>query len=120
MRLITPCFPGNHMLRRDKKDTDKDDDIKLPTPWPVINEINYLRAWQILKKTPFKELWVVAKKEAPGLLAALLFIVACLFSLCFTVCWFIKKTLVLLYSAVRYLISLMKRPIKTRKGGMND
>lgn len=78
----------------------------VPTPG-FIPAINYWRALQILKQTPFRELWAAAKKEAPGLLAVFVFVGACLLSLVFTICWLVVTALKLIYRIIVGLFSWM-------------
>lgn len=61
----------------------------LPTPGPV-KLINYWRALQLLKNTPFLELWQQTRKEIPGLLVGVAFVIFCLFSCVFTLYWFVS------------------------------
>lgn len=82
----------------------KDDKPDLPRPG-FIPAINYWRALQILKQTPFRELWVAAKKEAPGMLAVFAFVGLCLLSLLFTACWFVINILKLVYRVIVGLFS---------------
>lgn len=60
---------------------------ELPTPGPV-RAVNYWRALQLLKNTPFLALWQKTKAEIPGALVVLAFLGFCLFSCIFTVGWF--------------------------------
>lgn len=75
------------------------DEPKVPRPG-FIPAINYWRALQILKQTPFRELWAATKKEAPGMLAVFVFVGLCLLSLVFTVCWLVVTALKLLYRLI--------------------
>jgi hypothetical protein len=86
------------------KDTAPD----LPRPG-FIPAINYWRALQILKQTPFRELWAAAKKEAPGMLAVFVFVSACLLSLVFTVCWLFVTTVKLIYRTIAGLFSWTRK-----------
>lgn len=78
----------------------------VPRPW-FIPAINYWRALQILKKTPFRELWAATKKEAPGLLAVFVFVGVCLLSVVFTACWLVFTALKFIYRCIVGLFSWM-------------
>lgn len=56
----------------------------------IVPAINYWRALQILKKTPFKELLVKAKEEAPHFIYLLVVFLICLVSVVFTAGYLIK------------------------------
>lgn len=86
----------------------KPDNITPPVPQPgFIPVINYWRALQLLKQTPFQKLWAATKKEAPGILAVFVFAFVCLASVVFTACWCVVAVLKMLYSVVVRLISLL-------------
>lgn len=83
---------------------DKSQSTNVPKPG-FIPAINYWRALQIIKQTPFRELWAATKKEAPGLLAVFVFVGLCLLSLVFTVCWLFITTVKLVYRSIAGLFS---------------
>jgi hypothetical protein len=75
----------------------------LPRPGPS-KLINYWRALQLLKNTPFTELWQKTREEIPGALVALAFIVFCLFSCLFTVYWFVSTLVAAIWNGMRSVI----------------
>lgn len=72
----------------------------LPRPGPS-KLMNYWRALQLLKNTPFAELWQKTREEIPGALVFLAFLVFCLFSCLFTVYWFVSTALAAIWNSVR-------------------
>lgn len=90
------------------KNADPHPTPALPKPG-IIPAINYWRALQILKNTPFLELWAALKKEAPSYATVLVVIFVFVASFLFTVAWFIKKTVTLIWRALSGLFSLLVR-----------
>jgi len=76
----------------------------VPTPGPV-RAINYWRALQLLKNTPFLELWKKTRQEIPGVLVGLAFLGFCLFACVFTVGWFVNR---LVRTALRGLTAFVR------------
>lgn len=88
----------------------KKDETTPAVPRPsVIPAINYWRALQILKNTPFLELWSAAKKEAPSLVTAFVVVFVFVASFLFTAAWLINKTVTLIWRALSGLVSLVVR-----------
>lgn len=83
---------------------EKEDTPVIPRPG-FIHAINYWRALQILKQTPFRELWAATKKEAPGLLAVFVFVIVCLFSVIFTAGWCVVTVLKIVWRTLVGLFS---------------
>lgn len=87
------------------KKLDEPVEPNIPRPG-FVPAINYWRALQILKNTPFKELLVKAKEEAPHFIYLLVALLVCLVSVVFTAGYLVKTFIMFvlrsLYSVVTF------------------
>jgi hypothetical protein len=79
-------------------------DPKVPRPG-VIPAINYWRALQILKQTPFKELLAKAKEEAPHFIYLLVALLVAAGSVLFTAYYLIKSLIMLVARSLYYVVT---------------